>query len=70
MATLSHPNIIRMVGVVLENPNICMVMELAREGTLKDYLLSHESLDWQTYKRGKKRATLTPTPTSTPTSAS
>ena len=51
MSHLIHPNIIRLVGTVLENPNICMVMEYAREGTLRDYLRTHESLDWHSYKR-------------------
>lgn len=35
---LQHPNIIKLEGVCLEEPNLCLVMEYARGGTLNRVL--------------------------------
>jgi serine/threonine protein kinase len=36
LAKYRHPNIVLMVGAILRPPQLCMAMELVREGTLYD----------------------------------
>jgi hypothetical protein len=39
LAPLQHPNIVRIIGVVLDNPEwVCMLMELANRGSLRQLL--------------------------------
>ncbi|GMH62600.1 hypothetical protein TrST_g11269 [Triparma strigata] len=51
MANLQHPNILRFEGMVLSCPKLCMVVEYAKEGSLKDVLRRNLFLDWRNEKR-------------------
>ncbi|GMI02908.1 hypothetical protein TrLO_g14095 [Triparma laevis f. longispina] len=51
MANLQHPNIMRFEGLVMTCPKLCMVMEYAKEGSLRDVLRRNPFLDWRNEKR-------------------
>lgn len=40
MRRFNHPHIIKLLGVVMEEPSICIIMELAPLGELRSYLIS------------------------------
>jgi serine/threonine protein kinase len=44
MGQLMHPNIIRLLGVCIEPGNLCLLMEFADLGTLRDIIELHPSL--------------------------
>ncbi|MFA6409367.1 MAG: protein kinase [Gammaproteobacteria bacterium] len=46
MATLQHPNIVRLYGVCLEPGHNSMVMEYMQHGSLLDFLENHPNVSW------------------------
>ncbi|GMI00431.1 hypothetical protein TrVE_jg11462 [Triparma verrucosa] len=51
LSCLRHPNILECVGAVLTVPHICLVMEYAKKGSLKDILRSSSGLSWRHTKK-------------------
>jgi len=50
MSKLNHPNIIKLIGAVVELPHLCLILEYARLGNLRDYLIKNRTSEWKTYK--------------------
>jgi len=51
MSTLSHPNVVKLLGAVVESPYLCLVLDHAGKGDLKQYLMVNRTSDWRTYKK-------------------
>uniref|UniRef100_A0A8C0IK00 Guanylate cyclase n=1 Tax=Chelonoidis abingdonii TaxID=106734 RepID=A0A8C0IK00_CHEAB len=46
MRKLRHENLVAFFGICTEIPNICIITEYCKKGSLKDILNSHIELDW------------------------
>ncbi|XP_054975138.1 guanylate cyclase 2G-like [Sorex araneus] len=46
MYELRHENIVHFLGVCLEPPNICIVTQYCKKGSLKDVLRNSDEMDW------------------------
>ncbi|GMI13485.1 hypothetical protein TrLO_g4209 [Triparma laevis f. longispina] len=51
LSCLRHPNILECVGAVLTIPHICLVMEYAKKGSLKEILRTSKGLSWRQEKK-------------------
>jgi len=50
MANLQHPNILRFEGIICCFPKLCMVLEYAKAGNLRDYMTHSPFIDWRNKK--------------------
>ncbi|XP_031438473.2 guanylate cyclase 2G [Clupea harengus] len=46
MRELKHENLVQFFGVCIDPPDVCLVMQYCRKGSLKDVLNSEVELDW------------------------
>ena len=51
LASLRHPNVLNFIGAVLTPPNICMMTEYCKFGTLKRCLREETGMSWPQRKR-------------------